>query len=134
MTATRFQPSLPGHHLHVAEVDHYTAYVEDTPYEDGGDEWGDGWSAGWQYHVGWRDDDSPAREPAGAEHGGDADDPRLQELQKAEKDAEVLATEAKRTWSQAQQATAAMTANVPVCEKGRALVENPWAASSRASA
>ena len=108
LTATRFQPSLPGHHLHVAEADHYTTYVEDTPYEDWGDEWGDGWNAGWQYHVGWRDDDSPVWEPAGVEHGEDADDPRLQELQKAEQDAEVLAMEAKRTWSQAQQATAAM--------------------------
>ena len=84
------------------------SYVEDAGYEDWGDEWGDGWSNGWQYHVGWQGEEPGGWDADGGGQGDDGDDPRLQELHKVEKDAELMAMEAKRTWSQAQQATAAM--------------------------
>ncbi|CAJ1377197.1 unnamed protein product, partial [Effrenium voratum] len=86
----------------------FVSYVDDTGYGDWGDEWGDGWNNGWQYYVGWQDEDANTWETDAGGHGDDAEDPRLQEMHKAEKDAEIMAMEAKRTWSQAQQATAAM--------------------------
>ncbi|CAE7241764.1 Smyd3 [Symbiodinium sp. CCMP2592] len=98
-------------------------YVDNTDasylnYQDYEEDWDDGWSSWWDESTAYYqepDDDwwdgsweSPEAQAVSTVDGEGDDDGRLREAQQAEQVAEALASEAQRTWTEAQKATAAL--------------------------
>ena len=107
---------LLGHRSHgTASYQNYAAYHEDMDanYHDATDDWYpeedshwdyDGYAAEWNDSSWWHDNYDEAY-PAMTDEPNEPEDEKYKEAQQAEKIAEQLALEARRTWTEAQKAT-----------------------------
>ena len=107
---------LLGHRSHgTASYQNYAAYHEDMDahYHEAADEWYqeednswdyDGYAAEWNDSSWWTDGYDEAY-PAMTDEPNEPEDEKYKEAQQAEKIAEQLALEARRTWTEAQKAT-----------------------------